>query len=177
MKKILTVALLTALMLTIAVSALAATGMGSVTNLTVKPAADGANGSVSGNVTMCAIELDAEGKIVSVHFDVVQPKAAFDAAGAVVGESYMEPRTKNELKEEYGMKKVSAIGKEVYEQIAHLEAWCVGKTVEEVVTTPTYDKGDGNHTNVPTDPDLASGCTITIGDYLKALAKAAADAK
>lgn len=178
MKKILTAALLTALLLSLAVSAMAVTtGLGSVTSVTVTPATADAAGSVSVNTTMCAVTLDDEGKIVSISFDAVQPKGAFDATGAVAGEVDAEPRTKVEKKEAYGMVGASPIGKEWYEQAAYFENWCIGKTVAEVVTTPTYDKGDGHHTTVPDDVDLKAGTTIDIGDMLKALAKAAANAK
>ena len=62
-------------------------------------------------------------------------------------------------------------------QAEALEAWCIGKTVEEVVSMPTYDKGDGHHTQVPDDVDLKSGCTIDAGSFLQALQKAADNAK
>ena len=62
-------------------------------------------------------------------------------------------------------------------QAEALEAWCIGKTVEEVVSMPTYDKGDGHHTQVPDDVDLKSGCTIDVGNFLQALQKAADNAK
>ena len=42
---------------------------------------------------------------------------------------------------------------------------------------PTYDKGDGHHDCVPDDVDLKTSCTVSIGDNLKALQKAAANAK
>ena len=77
----------------------------------------------------------------------------------------------------YGMKAASGIGKEWFEQAEALEDWCVGKTVEEVVTMPTYDKGDGRHTQVPDDVDLKTGCTIDMGSFLNALQEAADNAK
>ena len=177
MKKILTAVLVAALLLTLATGALAATGLGSLTSVKLTPATADAAGSVSVNTTMCAVTLDDEGKIVSVTFDVVQPKAAFDATGAASGELNAAPQTKKELKEGYGMKRVSSIGKEWYEQAAVLEDWCVGKTLEEVLGMKTFDRGDGSHTMVPDEADLKAGCTITVGDYLKALANAVADAQ
>ena len=48
----------------------------------------------------------------------------------------------------------------------------VGKTVEEIVNMPVMDRGDGSHTHVPTDADLAAGCTITVQSYLEALQEA-----
>ena len=176
MKKILTVALMTALLLAIATTAMAATGLGSITSVSLTPAGS-SNGSVSVNTTMCAVTLDDEGKIVAVQFDVVQPKAAFDATGAAAGDINAAPQTKKELKEGYGMKVASAIGKEWYEQAAALEAWCVGKTVEEVCAMKTFDRGDGHHTMVPDEADLKASVTVSVGDYLEALKKAAAVAK
>ena len=82
-----------------------------------------------------------------------------------------------ELDDGYGMKAASGIGKEWFEQAEALEDWCVGKTVEEVVTMPTYDKGDGRHTQVPDDVDLKTGCTIDMGSFLNALQEAADNAK
>ena len=177
MKKILTAVLVAALLLTLATSALAATGLASLTSVKLTPATADAAGSVSVNTTMCAVTLDDEGKIVSVTFDVVQPKAAFDATGAASGELNAAPQTKKELKEGYGMKRVSSIGKEWFEQAAALEDWCVGKTVAEVLAMKTFDRGDGSHTNVPEEADLVSSVTITVGDYLKTLEMAAANAK
>ena len=177
MKKMLTIVLAAALLLAVASTAMAATGLGSVTSVKLTPAAADKAGSVSVNTTMCAVTLDDAGKIVAVQFDVVQPKAAFDAAGAASGELNAAPQTKKELKEGYGMVKASSIGKEWFEQAAALEAWCVGKTVEEVCAMKTFDRGDGSHTMVPDEADLKTGCTITVGDYLAALQKAAAVAK
>ena len=170
MKKIIALALAALLVLSLT-SAFAATGLGSVTTVTVTaPTADKA-GSVTVYTTMCALTLDAEGKIVGVDFDAVQSKAATDA------DLSAETQSKDELKEGYGMKAISPIGLEYYEQMNALEAWCIGKTVEQVLTMPVMDRGDGSHTHVPTDVDLAAGCTISIADHLKALEKAAADAK
>ena len=176
MKKILSV-VLAAMMILSMTSAFAATGLGSVTSVSLTPATAEKAGSVSVNTTMCAVTLDDAGKIVAIKFDVVQPKAAFDAAGAASGELNAAPQTKKELKEGYGMKRVSSIGKEWYEQAAALEAWCIGKTVEEVLGMKTFDRGDGSHTMVPDEADLKAGCTITVGDYLKALVNAAANAQ
>ena len=177
MKKILTVVLTTALLMALATTAMAATGLGSVTSVSLTPAAADKAGSVSVNTTMCAVTLDDAGKIVAVQFDVVQPKAAFDAAGAASGELNAAPQTKKELKEGYGMVRASSIGKEWFEQAAALEDWCIGKTLAEVLSMKTFDRGDGIHTMVPDEADLKTGCTITVGDYLAALQKAAAVAK
>ena len=171
MKKILTAALLTAIMLTIAASAFAATGLGSVTTVTNTAATADKAGSVSGYTYMCAVTLDDEGKIAGVVFDAVQPKGSFDATGAIVGETSVVVESKNEIKDGYGMKAITPIGKEWYEQMEALAAWCVGKTPAEVISTPLTEGG------VATDVDLVAGCTVHINDQLVALEKAVANAK
>ena len=166
-----------ALMLSLSAGALAASGLGSVTTMSGAGAEGDKAGSVTINTTMCALELDDAGKITAVSFDIAQNKVGFDATGALTGELTGEHPTKKELGDGYGMKAASGIGKEWFEQAEALEDWCVGKTVEEVVTMPTYDKGDGHHTQVPDDVDLKTGCTIDMGSFLGALQEAADNAK
>ena len=60
MKKILSVVLMTALLLAIATTAMAATGLGSMTSVKLTPAGASA-GNVSVNTTMCAVTLDDNG--------------------------------------------------------------------------------------------------------------------
>ena len=164
-------------MLSLSAGALAASGLGSVTTMSGAGAEADKAGSVTINTTMCALELDDAGKITAVSFDIAQNKVGFDATGALTGELTGEHPTKKELGDGYGMKAASGIGKEWFEQAEALEDWCVGKTVEEVVTMPTYDKGDGHHTQVPDDVDLKTGCTIDMGSFLNALQEAADNAK
>ena len=166
-----------ALMLSLSTGALAASGLGSVTTMSGAGAEADKAGSVTINTTMCALELDDAGKITAVSFDIAQNKVGFDATGALTGELTGEQPTKKELGDGYGMKAATSIGKEWFEQAEALEDWCVGKTVEEVVTMPTYDKGDGRHTQVPDDVDLKTGCTIDVGSFLDALQEAADNAK
>ena len=171
MKKILAAAMLTALLLTLATGAMAATGLGSVTTVTTTAATADKAGSVSGYTYMCAVTLDDEGKIAGVVFDAVQPAGSFDASGAVVGEANTVVQSKNEIKENYGMKAISPIGKEWYEQMEALAAWCVGKTPAEVLGMTLTEKGNA------TDVDLLTGCTVHINDQLVALERAVAAAK
>ncbi|MBE5798691.1 MAG: hypothetical protein E7321_01910 [Clostridiales bacterium] len=171
MKKILTVMLLAAMLLTLTATALAATGVGSATTVSAAAATADAAGSVTVTTTMCAVTLDDEGKFAAVAFDVIESKAGFDATGAIAGEVNAAPQTKAELGEAYGMKAISPIGKEWYEQMDALAAWCVGKTPAEVLGMAFGADGK------PTDADLTSGCTIYINDQLKALEKAVAAAK
>ena len=153
MKKILSAIIAAALILSLTACAFAATGLGSYTTGKV------ADGKVSVDTYMCAVTLDENGKITGVDFDVVQASAAADA------DATFEPQSKRELGDNYGMKGISPIGKEYYEQMDALEAWCIGKTVEEVVT------GSAD------DADLKAGCTVGIANHLIVLQEAAANAK
>ena len=165
MKKILSAVLVAMMLLSLTASAFAATGLGSYTTVKVTAATAEKAGTVAADTYMCALTLDEEGKIVAVSFDVVQAKGAFDTTGAVSGEAAIEHQTKNELGENYGMKGVSPIGKEFNEQMEAFAAWCIGKTVEEVLTLSADDA------------DLKAGCTVGIANQLIALQKAAANAK
>ena len=174
MKKlsVLVVSILLAVCLT--ATAFAATGLGSVTEVAATNADGDTPGKVSITTTMCAVTLDENGVIVGIKFDAVQPAVSYDAAGAVYGTYDAEPITKIQKGDNYNMKTYvpTAVG-EWYEQAAVLENWCIGKTVEQVLAMQTYDKEDGEHTCVPAEPDLVSGCTIDVGAFLKALEMAA----
>ena len=164
MKKLLSVVLAAVMILSLT-SAFAATGVGSATSVKVTAATAEAAGSVAVDTYMCAVTLDENGVITAVQFDCVQSKGSFDAAGAVVGEAAIQPQTKNELGEAYGMKAYSPIGKEFSEQMDALAAWCVGKTLDQVLAVYAEDA------------DLKAGCTVYIGTEMAALQKAVANAK
>ncbi len=174
MKKLLSLILIVAMLSTISVAALAdTTGLGMVFYIYgghSKNATADADGAVEVDTTACAVTLGADGKITNISFDVAQGKGAFNAKGEITSAMDAALKTKKELGDDYGMRKASAIGKEVNEQIAALEAWCIGKTVDEVVAK-CITEGDN------ADADLIAGCTISVGDYVKALQAAAANAK
>lgn len=151
------------------------TGIGSSKDASV---VDGENydGTAQVDSTICTVVLADDGTIVSIAFDVAQTRVTFSPEGAITADKAAEIKTKKEKGDEYGMRGVSEIGAEVFEQIASLEEYCVGKTPEEVLSMPTYQR-DENHPNVPDDADLKSTVTITVGDFLAALEKAAANAK
>ncbi len=176
MKKLVSL-LLSALLVVGMVSAAGADtlGLGMVTSVGSRADAGEKNGSAQVNTTVCTLLLDAEGKIKAVQFDVQQTKIQFTAEGklADVPEA---PLTKIEKGDAYGMRGASGIGKEWFEQIHVFEAYCVGKTVAEVLAIETYER-DANHPKVPAAEDMKSSVTISVGDYLAALEKAAAAAK
>lgn len=127
------------------------------------------------DTVMAAVTFDSAGKILGVKIDNAQVKVNFDATGKVTTDKAVAPQTKVELGDNYGMKKASKIGKEWYEQIADLEKWMVGKTVDQVKAMKTK-KVDDAHPNVPDETDLSSKVTVSVQDYQAAVAEALANA-
>ena len=154
MKKILSVAIVAMMILSLTATAFAATGVGDHTSVDLK-----ADGSLTVYTHICALTLDEAGKIVGVDFDAIQVKRTANA------DSSYEAQSKRELGDAYGMKGISPIGKEYYEQMDALEDWCIGKTLEEVLNGAVEDA------------DLKAGCTVYNGNMLMALQKAVELAK
>ncbi len=195
MKKLLSLVLVIAMvMVCVACTAASAagtkTGLGLVTSIdssTPVGEKDGekTNGRVQVDTTICAVTLDEAGVIVAISFDVAQTRVPFTPEGTYPEDlDLTKPvSSKVELKDEYGMKKASAAngtnggaGYELYEQLTNLETYCIGKTVADVLATKTEQRDD-HHLAVPAGDDLKTTVTIDIGSYLKALEKAAANAK
>lgn len=176
MKK--TVALLLSALMLFGLSAVASAemyGQGMVTTISNVADAGEKSGSAQVNTLVCSLVLDDEGKIVSALFDMQQTKIQFSAAGKVV-DLPEKLQTKDELGAAYGMAKASAIGKDWFEQADAFGAYCVGKTPEEVLNMAVFAK-DERHPAVPDVPDLKTSVTISVGDFLLALEKAAANAR
>ena len=115
----------------------AITTYGAVKNAEVKDN-EKYEGAAPTDTIICSVVLDDEGKIKSVLFDTVQVRTKFDVEGKLVGDFYTTPvLSKIDKGEAYGMRNASPIGKEWFEQIAAFEAYCIGKTVEEIKNMPT----------------------------------------
>ena len=71
-------------------------------------------------------------------------------------------QSKNVIKEGYGMKAISPIGKEWYEQTAAFCAFITGKTLNEAIAIAVN----------PAETDVATSCTIGTEDFLKLIVKA-----
>ena len=145
------------------------TGLAVVSSIgSSKDAGDG-DGLAQVDSVAAAVVIDGDGKIVSCKLDTAQNKMGFTTEGKVVKTE--EFKTKKELKDDYGMKAASGIGKEWYEQAEAMEAYVIGKTAEEI-------KGIAvDESNKPTDADLVAGVTVEIGSYKEAIAEAAENAK
>ncbi len=129
------------------------------------------NASSQADVTMAAVGFDADGKVASVTVDVVQAKVALDEELAIASDLEAEVPSKKDLQDDYGMKGISEIGKEWYEQMAAFEEWMIGKTVDEIVNLPVKER-DPSHQNVPDVAELESTVTITVESYIAAVEEA-----
>ncbi len=153
------------------------TGMGIVTSV-AKSASVSADKPGVGQVdsVMAIVTLDKDGKIAQLRFDNAQTKVNFDATGKVTSDKAAPVKSKQQLKEEYGMLKASKIGKEWYQQADAFAEWCIGKTLDEVKGLKTKKVND-DHPSVPDVAELNSSVSITVNDYQAALEKAVANAK
>lgn len=109
---------------------------------------------------MVAVAVDANGVIVDCAIDMVQAKVTFNAAGELTLAEGTTFPTKQELGDDYGMRKASSIGKEMNEQLDGLAAYCIGKTVEELKGIALDEKGKA------TDADLLASITLSISSEL-----------
>lgn len=145
------------------------TGMAVISSMESSKDAGEKDGNAQVDSVVVAVVLDTDGKIVNCMIDTAQNKMGFTAEGKVVMND--EFKSKKELKEEYGMKPASGIGKEWYEQATAMEQYVVGKTVEEVAGIAIDED------TKPTDTDLTATVTMKIGDYIEAIKQAADSAK
>lgn len=128
------------------------------------------------DVIMAAVAFDKSGKVVRALIDNAQTRVQYDKEGKVTSDKTAEPKTKKELGDQYGMGKVSSIKKEWYQQIAELEKWMAGKTVDQIKAMKTKQR-DAAHPAVPDVPELTSLVTISVEDYIAVVAEASQKAK
>lgn len=151
------------------------TGLGTVISIEKsKDATAEADGAAQVDTVMAAVTVDGSGKIVKVTIDTAQTKVSFSADGKITADKAAELKTKVEAGNAYGMKKASSIGKEWYEQIADLEKWMVGKTIEQVKAMKVTEADGSVHT---AEADLTSKVTVDVSDYLAAVEEAVKNAK
>ncbi|MCX7773414.1 MAG: hypothetical protein N2376_09925 [Clostridia bacterium] len=176
MKKILALTLV-AILLASCGAASVKTGLGHTISIakSVDATADKV-GTAQVDTVMAAVTFDATGKILGVRIDSSQVKVQFDANGKILTDRSSKPKTKVELGDDYGMKRGSKIGKEWYQEIASLEQWMVGKTVDQVLSLKVKHV-DESHPAVPDTADLSSRVTVSVQDYQAAAAEALANAK
>ncbi|MGM9669389.1 MAG: hypothetical protein ACI3VZ_06500 [Faecousia sp.] len=128
--------------------------------------ADG-DGQAQAYANVAALTLNGE-TITSCSINAVQATVKFDTTGTITSDTTAAVASKNELGDEYGMKKASSIGAEWYEQAAAFGAYVTGKTLTEAGAIAVDESGKA------ADADLLASCTVGIGDFLELIAKAAA---
>lgn len=129
------------------------------------------DGNAQTNVSIAAVTVDGEGKILSCKIDSVQVDIGFGKDGKLVTDLATKFQSKQELGDEYGMKKASAIGKEWYEQADAFAEYCIGKTADEVKGIAVTEEGKAQ------EVDLAASCSVNILGFQDIVVKAVENAK
>ena len=129
-----------------------------------KNAEEGVNGSFAVLTDITALTVDKEGKVTAATIDTADLKVAFDAAGTITAPADL--RTKGQKGDDYGMKKISSIGKEWNEQVEGFCAYITGKTASEIAGIAMAEDGK------TTDADLLTTATMAIAQYKTLVAKA-----
>ena len=142
----------------------ASVGSAILTQVSGKDASAEKSGEAKASSTYGVVALDKDGKVVFTQTDVAQNAVKFTTAGVVDGEA-VAIATKGEKKDEYGMKKVSSIGKEWFEQNQAYDDWTVGKTGKEIADMKVTTNEGGK--TVTADKDLMTGCTIGVDSLQK----------
>ena len=135
-----------------------------ISSLADSASVDGENaGNAQLNVDVTAITVSGD-VITSCVIDSLQAKVAFSAEGVAEIPAFA---TKNELGEAYGMKAWGGATYEWNEQAANFAAYVTGKTADEVAGIAI------DEATKPTDADLSTSVTISIGGFQALIAKAA----
>ena len=151
----------------------ASVGSAILTEVSGKDASAEKSGEAKASSTYGVVALDKDGKVVFTQTDEAQNAVKFTTAGALDGEA-VAVATKGEKKDEYGMKKVSSIGKEWFEQNQAYDEWTVGKTAKEIAAMKVTTNEGGK--TVTADKDLMTGCTMGVDSLQKITATAIAAA-
>ena len=132
---------------------------------------DSKTGTASYDVTVVAVTVDQNGVITGCIIDSLGTSVTFDENGNITSDLTAPVLTKNELGTNYGMGKISPIGKEWNEQAAALANYAVGKTVDELKNGALNESGKAK------DADLAASATIYLGGYVSGIEAAVANAQ
>ena len=142
-------------------------GIGVITTIDrSKDATTEEEGQTQAYSNIAAVSFNNEGVITSCIIDAVQSNVNFNREGKITSDLSISPKTKNELGDDYGMKAVSGIGKEWYEQADEFAKYVVGKTIDEVKGISLDEEG------TPTESELTSSVTIHVGPFIAVIEKA-----
>lgn len=171
MKKVLAVTLAIALIFTLCACSIGgAKATEGNLGIGIVSAASGKDGKANFNATVAAVVLDKDGKIVKCKIDAIQN--AVDIKDGKITAPDKAFMTKYELGASYGMKEISPIKKEWFEQADHFADYVVGLTGEQVEAIAVTEK---NGQMVATEQLILSGCTIGVSDFIKAVSAACND--
>lgn len=142
--------------------------LASLSKIDSSTSAEGENmGTAQLDADVTAMTMNGD-TITSCYIDSLQAKVEFDTAGTITTDLNAPVLTKNQLGENYGMKAYGNAVAEWNEQAASFAAYVTGKTAADVTGIAVNEK------TAPTDADLASSVTISIGGFQALIAKAAA---
>lgn len=147
------------------------TGLAVISSIAKSTDAGEKDGLAEVDSIVAAVTVDKDGKIVKCKIDSAQTKINFSTAGKILTDLKTEFKSKQELKEEYGLKKASGIKKEWNEQADAFAAYVTGKTIDQVKGIAVNDKGTAG------DTELAASVTIHIGDFINVVQKAVSNAQ
>ena len=125
-----------------------------------KNATETADGQAQVYAHVAAITLAGD-VITSCYIDAVQATVKFNAQGKITSDITAPVQSKNVIKEGYGMKAISPIGKEWYEQTAAFCQFITGMTLNEAIAVAVN----------PAETDVITSCTIGTEDFLKLIVK------
>ena len=141
--------------------------LASITNMSSsKDASADGDGLAEAYATIAAVTFSGD-TVTSCYIDAVIADVNFDTAGKITTDLTAAPKSKNELGDDYGMRKASSIGKEWNEQAAGFSAYVTGKTASEIAGLAVDEGGKA------TDVDLAASVTLSIGTFQALIEKAA----
>lgn len=155
-----------------AASATDKVGLGVVTSTANSmDAMDDEDGLCEAYSYFAAAAVNESGVVTACAIDSTQGAVSFDAEGMITSDLTARAMTKREIGDNYGMKAVSTIGKEWYEQADGFAAYAVGKTVAELEGVAMNESGNA------TDAELTASVTLAIGDFKAVVLKAIGFAK
>lgn len=134
------------------------------------PVKDG-KGTAVADITAVAVTVGSDGKILKCSIDGIRADVEFSDKGKLLTPATTVFKSKNELGEAYGVKKVSKIGKEWNEQADAFAKYVVGKTADDVKGIAVSSEGKA------TGADLTASVTVGVGDFIAAIQKAVANAQ
>lgn len=147
------------------------TGYAAISSIEKSTDAGEADGLAEVDTMFAAVLVDGSGKIVDCKIDSIMTKVNFSKEGKVLADITAEVKSKNELGDDYGMRKASGIGKEWNEQAAGFAQYVIGKTADEVKGISVSADG------VAADADLTATITVHIGDFIEVVEQAVANAE